>query len=85
MSTETDGARKSAVTAGGGHSPFVSVMPEQRQQNDDRDRNPDQPQQCATPKAHDNLLSHVFGRNTRRENWFHNGSNYADPAGYSTQ
>ena len=34
-----------------------SVVPEQRQQNNDRQRNANQPQQCTSSKAHSNLPS----------------------------
>ena len=47
-----------------------SVMPEQRQQDDDRDRNPEQPQQYSSAKAHDDLLSSSFAVNAQEAKRF---------------
>ena len=40
------------------------VMPKQRQQNDDRQRNAQQPEQRASTKTHANLLSDLIGIET---------------------
>jgi hypothetical protein len=42
------------------------MMPEQGEQDDDRNRNPKQPQQCASAKPHDNLLFQSVPTNALR-------------------